>query len=50
MKRFKIAPEIYYEKNAINRLENIIQGGKAFIVHYHMMTKYGICGKKTNTT
>jgi len=42
MKRFKIAPEIYYEKNAINHLENIIQGGKAFIITDQLMIKLGL--------
>lgn len=47
MKRFKVAPEIYYEKNAINRLEDIIQGGKAFIVTDELMIKIGVVDKIT---
>ncbi len=47
MKRFKIAPEIFYEYDAINHLENIIQGGKAFIVTDQLMIKIGIVEKIT---
>lgn len=47
MKRFKVAPEIFYEKNAINHLENIIQGGKAFIITDELMIKIGIVEKIT---
>lgn len=47
MKRFKIAPEIFYEKDAINHLEEIIQGGKAFIVTDQLMVKIGLVEKIT---
>lgn len=47
MKRFKIAPDIFYEKNAINHLESLVQGGKAFIVTDQLMVKIGIVDKVT---
>lgn len=47
MKRFKVAPEIFYEKNAINYLENIKKGEKAFIVTDSLMVKIGVVDKVT---
>lgn len=46
MKRFKVAPEIYYEKSAIDRLA-MIPGKKAFIVTDKMMVTIGLVEKIT---
>lgn len=44
MKRFKIAPEIHYEKDAVHYLENI-EGKRAFIVTDEVLLNIGLVDK-----